>query len=82
VRIAKEACEAARYANHELLDLLAAAYAAAGDSPKAVAMAGKAIRPAEQAGADAQARAYRARFKLYKAGRSYIRGFVADTPPP
>jgi Flp pilus assembly protein TadD len=74
VDLAERLCSGEGRNVHPFVDTLAAAYAAAGDFPKAVEMAEKAASLADQAGARAAADQYRKRLELYRAGRAYTAG--------
>ncbi len=79
VRLAEEAVRLAGESPDPLsLDVLAAAYAAAGDFTRAVTTAERAIAAAERAGprGEALVPAFAARLALYRAGRPY-----AASPP-
>jgi tetratricopeptide (TPR) repeat protein len=71
VKFAQHACELTKYEQAELLDTLAAAYAAAGKFNEAVKTAEKAIKLAEAAGKKDLAKEIKERLGLYKAGRPY-----------
>lgn len=71
VKFAQRACELTKYEQPNLLDTLAAAYAAAGRFVDAIEMAEKAINLAETAGKKQMAENIRGRLQLYKAGRPY-----------
>jgi Tfp pilus assembly protein PilF len=71
VRLALKACEMTGYDDPELLDTLAAAYAAAGDFPRALETAEKALKLAEAVGWNDLAGEISERLQLYKAGKPY-----------
>jgi tetratricopeptide (TPR) repeat protein len=71
VRLAQRARELSGEDNAFCLDTLAAAYAAAGRFPDAVATAQQAVQLAEAAGHARLAGVIRARLELYRAGRPY-----------
>jgi tetratricopeptide (TPR) repeat protein len=74
VKFARRACELSGYKQVDLLDTLAAAYAAADRFSNAIETAEKAINLAEAAGKKQIAEKIRDRLQLYKAGRPYHRG--------
>ena len=69
---AREADRATRHQNPETLDALAAAFAAVGRFPDAVAAARAAVAVAEGRGQTVLADQLRDRLKLYEAGKPYI----------
>ena len=71
VRLAEWACELTKYEQPELLDTLAAAYAAAGKFSEAIETAEKAIRLAENAGQKELAQEIQNHLQLYKASQPY-----------
>ena len=71
VQLAERACQLSRQQNVQHLDVLAAAYAAAGRFPEAVSIAEKGVRLAELTGQAALARDIQSRLELYRAGRPY-----------
>ena len=73
VRLAERACELTKYEQPELLDTLAAGYAAAGRFSEAIETAEKAIKLAESAGQKKLAGEIQSRLQLYKAGQPYIK---------
>jgi spermidine synthase len=72
LRLAKRSCKYSDYKNPNLLDTLAAAYAAEGSFSEAVATAEKALDLARSSGLEKLANDVRNRLRLYKAGRPYI----------
>jgi tetratricopeptide (TPR) repeat protein len=72
VELAKRACEVTRYERPHLLDVLAAAYAAADEFTQAVKTAEKAIELAKKAKQEKMAEDIGSRLELYKANKPYI----------
>lgn len=72
VRLAKKACELTEYKQPDLLDTLAAAYAAAGKFTEAVKTAEKAIELAMLSGNKPLAEQIQSRLQLYKTKQPYI----------
>jgi len=71
VRFAEDACALTGYKDIEMLDTLAAAYAAAGQFDDAAATAQKAVDLALSSGREEKAEIIRKRLDLYKAGQPY-----------
>ncbi|MFZ0035447.1 MAG: tetratricopeptide repeat protein [Sedimentisphaerales bacterium] len=71
VKFAQRACELTGFEQAELLDTLAAAYAAAGRFSEAIETAQSAVRSAESNGKKELAEEIQKRLELYKAGRPY-----------
>ncbi|MDD5011956.1 MAG: tetratricopeptide repeat protein, partial [Phycisphaerae bacterium] len=71
VELARRACELTNYSVAEILDTLAAAYAAAGDFDKAVETAEKAVQLCESPEKEALRKEIEGRAALYKAGKKY-----------
>jgi tetratricopeptide (TPR) repeat protein len=71
VQLAERARELAGQENAQVLDTLAAAYAAVGRFPEAVVAAERAVQLAESAGQTALAKSIQLRLELYRAGRPY-----------
>lgn len=71
LRLAKLACELTEYKQLDLLDTLAAAYAAAGRFSQATETAEKAVQSAVSAGKKELAQKIQSRLQLYKTGQSY-----------
>lgn len=71
VRLATRACELTGYAQPDILDTLAAAYAAAGKFPQAIETAKKAFKLAEDAGREDLAKEIQGRLQLYKSNQPY-----------
>jgi tetratricopeptide (TPR) repeat protein len=71
VKFAQHACELTKYEQADLLDTLAAAYAAAGKFNEAIETAERAAKSAEAAGKKELAEEIQKRLELYKAGQSY-----------
>lgn len=71
IRLAERACQLTGYNQPEPLDTLAAACAAAGRFPEAVANAEKALELALDLKQEKLASAIRSRLKLYRAGQTY-----------
>jgi len=69
--LAQRSCELTFYNGAEALDTLAAAYAAAGKFPDAVATAEKALNAAKTVGREDLAREIQNRLELYRAARPY-----------
>jgi len=69
---AQKACELTNYKRPELMDALAAAYAAAGEFEKAIQTAGKAVELANSEGQKKLAEEIQNRLRLYKTGQPYI----------
>jgi len=72
VEYAERACKLTDYKYADVVDTLAAAYAAAGRFPEAVTAAQKALRLVESDHADALGEKFRERLELYKSGRAYF----------
>jgi tetratricopeptide (TPR) repeat protein len=72
VRLAQQACELTNYKKPELLDTLAAAYAAAGDYDKAVETAEKALELCQSPKQEMMKEEIKSRLVLFKAGKPYI----------
>jgi len=72
VRLARRACELTKYEKPQLLNTLAAAYAAAGRFPDAVATAEKALDLAVSSGQNRLAEEIQEHLSLYKESRPYI----------
>lgn len=71
VELAQHACQLTGFADANLLDTLAAAYASAGRFPEAIAAARKAIELSTAAGHAQAAAEIRRRLELYQSGRPY-----------
>jgi len=71
IKFAQKACEITEYNNPEMLDTLAAGYAAVGKFPEAVKTADKAMRKAEAIGKKELVKEIQKRLQLYKAGQPY-----------
>jgi tetratricopeptide (TPR) repeat protein len=71
VKFAQRACELTKYERAELLDTLAAAYAAAGNFNEAIKTAERAVKSAEAVGKKEMAENIQKRLELYKAGQPY-----------
>lgn len=71
VEFAERACELTDYKNPEVLDTLAAAYAAAGRFPRAIETAEKAVKLAASQGRKELVEEIQNRLRLYKAKRPY-----------
>jgi len=71
VELAERACELSDYKNPEVLDTLAAAYAAADRFPRAIETAEKAVKLAVSQGRKELAEEIQNRLRLYKAKRPY-----------
>ena len=74
LELAEKACRATRQRRPDLLDTLAAAYAAAGRFPAAVAAAGEALALLENIQAPGLAEQVGARLELYLAGQPFAEG--------
>jgi len=72
VRVAEEAARRAAEEPPMLVDTLAAAHAAVGRFPEAIAEAERAVRLAEARGDADSAAASRRRLALYREGRAYV----------
>jgi Flp pilus assembly protein TadD len=72
VELAKRACELTNYSVAEILDTLAAAYAAAGEFDKAVETAEKAIELCRGPEKETLRKEIKSRLDLYKAGKEYV----------
>jgi Flp pilus assembly protein TadD len=72
VRLAQRACELTNYKEPDLLDILAVAYAAAGDFSKAVETAEKALELCQSSEQNTLKEKIENRLVLYKAGKPYI----------
>jgi arylsulfatase A-like enzyme/Flp pilus assembly protein TadD len=70
IEYGKKACELTEYKNAELLDSLAAAYAATGNFDKAIEIAEKAINVAINLGFDKNAEQARKHLNMYKNGKA------------
>jgi tetratricopeptide (TPR) repeat protein len=73
VRLAEQSVAAAGHADPDLLDTLAAAYAAAGRFEEAVAAAERAVQAASEAGLQQKVAAIQARLALYRTHEPYRR---------
>jgi protein O-mannosyl-transferase len=82
VRFAERACELTRYQQTLIVGTLAAAYAEAGQFPKAVATAEQAIALASQTGEQALLAKNRQLLELYRAGRAYHEPAVPPQAQP
>jgi tetratricopeptide (TPR) repeat protein len=71
VRLAEQAAEATKAKSPEVLDTLAAAYAASGRFPEAITAARKAIQLAKTAGQERTVAKTQERLRLYEAGKPY-----------
>ncbi len=71
VRLATRACELTSYAQPDILDTLAAAYAAAGKFPQAIETAEKALKLAGDAKREDLAKEIQGRLQLYKSNQPY-----------
>lgn len=71
VRLARRASELTNHRDPDILDILAAAYAAAGDFENAVATAQLALERASASPGDPSAERFRQRLELYKQGKSF-----------
>ena len=69
--MARRACELAGFEKASLLDTLAAAHAAIGNFPDAIAMAEKALRLVTEEGKQTVATQIERRLELYKAKQPY-----------
>jgi tetratricopeptide (TPR) repeat protein len=76
--LARRACELTGHGKPELLDTLAAAFAAAGRFDEAEKTAEKAEKLAEAAGSEALAREIRSHLEMFRKGRSYIEKTPGD----
>ncbi|HRX87627.1 MAG TPA: tetratricopeptide repeat protein, partial [Phycisphaerae bacterium] len=81
VRYAEHAAVVSRRANASILDTLAAAYAAGGDFPRAVATGREALDRAVAARAADEAREIRSRLALYQQERAYVAPAVPGPTP-
>jgi tetratricopeptide (TPR) repeat protein len=72
IRLAQRACELTNYKKPELLDTLAAAYAAAGDYDKAIETAEKALELCQSPKQETMKKEIQSRLVLFKAGKPYI----------
>ncbi len=72
VEFSRRACEMTKYKNINLLDTLAAAYAAAGRFDDAVKTAQKAVDTAKTGGQNTLAEEIKERMELYRADKRYI----------
>ncbi|MGB8225394.1 MAG: tetratricopeptide repeat protein [Sedimentisphaerales bacterium] len=72
IRLARRACELTNYKRPDLLDTLAAAYAAAGAFDKAVETAEKALELCQSLEQEAIKKEIESHLVLYKAGKPYI----------
>ena len=71
VALAQRACQLTENNSAGCLDILAVAYAAAGQFPEAIAAAEKAVQLATAAGRAPMARRIEGRLQFYRAGRTY-----------
>jgi tetratricopeptide (TPR) repeat protein len=71
VRLALEACEATQYGDPAVLDVLAAAYAEAGQFEEAVTTERRALELAQATRQTQPTQAYEKRLDLYKSGRPF-----------
>ena len=71
VKLAQRACELTNYEQPQLLDTLAAAYAAAGKFPEAVETAEKALKRSRDAGEEQVESEIHSRLDLYRSGKAY-----------
>jgi tetratricopeptide (TPR) repeat protein len=72
VELAEKACRLTELKSPELLDTLAAAYAAGGKFSQAAATAREAIKLANQGGNEALAKTIQERLELYNRGKPYV----------
>lgn len=72
IRLGKQACELTNYRNPMTFKVLAAAYAAAGRFPAAIAAAENAVRLAQLSGQQKQVKEAQYFLRLYKSGQPYI----------
>jgi len=72
VKLALRACEITEYSQPELLDTLAAAYAAGGRFPDAIETAKRAEKLAQYTGRKELAQEIQQRLDLYQAGQCYL----------
>jgi tetratricopeptide (TPR) repeat protein len=72
IRLAERACELTNHQNAEILDTLAAAYAAAREFDRAVSIAQKALALASANKADELVEEIRERLELYRQGMPYL----------
>jgi Flp pilus assembly protein TadD len=72
IKLAQRACELTDYKEPDLLDTLAAAYAAAGDFSKAIETAKKALELCQSPEQNTLKEEIEGRLVLYKAGKPYI----------
>jgi len=70
--LAKKACELTSYKRPDLIDTLAAAYAANGDFDQAVTMQEKTLRLARETQYEILVKELQERLNLYKSGKPYI----------
>ena len=73
VRLAQRACELTNYRKPELLDTLAAAYAATGDFGKAIETAEKALELCQSSEQESLKEEIKNRLVLFEAGKPYIK---------
>jgi hypothetical protein len=71
IKFAERACELTTYNQPDLLDTLAAAYAAGGNFPMAIKTAEKALKLAEDVNEEDLVKSIRERLNLYKSNQSY-----------
>jgi len=79
VEYAERACKLTDYKYADVVDTLAAAYAAAGRFPEAVKTEEKALRMADSLGKGALADKFRRRLQLYKGGQPYFEPSPQET---
>jgi tetratricopeptide (TPR) repeat protein len=72
IRLAQRACELTNYKKPELLDTLAAAYAAAGDFSKAIETVEKALELCQSPEQNTLKKEIENRLVLYKADKPYV----------
>ncbi|MHC4658730.1 MAG: tetratricopeptide repeat protein [Planctomycetota bacterium] len=80
VRLAERASKLTSYKNPTVLDTLAAAYAADGNFPQAIATAETAIKLADSLGQKDLSHEIHSRLPLYKAGQPYIQPQPKPSP--
>ncbi len=71
-KLAQRACELTNHKKPELLDTLAAAYAATGDFSKAIETAEKALELCQSSEQETLKKEIKKRLALYKAGKPYV----------
>lgn len=76
VKLAKRACKLTNYIKSDILDTLAAAYAATGNFPEAIKTAEHAIKLVKAAGEKELTEEINKRLQLYKSGRPYTHRFL------